>query len=212
MICSVLKSTRTTLPLRVQATPAFAGVFFPRTVDCSERARILYYNSAVSLPARISIIAALGRNRAIGRGNAMPWRLPEDLKRFKRLTMGHAVIMGRRTFESIGSPLQGRSNIVVTRSRDWSSSGCITVHSLDAALVAAGDRSGVFVIGGAQIYALAMPLVQRLYLTEIARDFEADAFFPEFERSRWREVSREQGSSGGAESFDYAFVEYERRG
>lgn len=164
----------------------------------------------MNLPPRISIIAALARNRAIGRGNAMPWRLPEDLKRFRRLTMGHAVIMGRKTFESIGVPLAGRNNIVITRSSDWSPPGCAVVHSFEGALAAVRGVEEAFVIGGAQIYALAMPLVQRLYLTEIARDFEADAFFPEFERSRWREVSRERRSSGGAGSFDYAFVEYER--
>ena len=163
------------------------------------------------LPARVAIVAALARNRAIGRDNAMPWRLPEDLKRFQRLTMGHAVIMGRKTFESIGSPLTGRSNIVITRSRDWVPSGCVAVHSLEAALDAAGSSREAFVIGGAQIYALAMPIAQRLHMTEIERDFEGDAFFPEFDRSRWREVSREPHASAGADTFDYAFVEYERR-
>ena len=159
---------------------------------------------------RVSIIAALARNRAIGRDNAMPWRLPEDLKRFKRLTMGHAVIMGRKTLESIGAPLPGRNNIVITRSGDWSRSGCLPVHSLEAALAAAGESEEAFVIGGAQIYALAMPLAQRLYMTEIERDFEGDAFFPELDRSRWREVSRERHACGGPEAFEYAFVEYER--
>jgi len=163
------------------------------------------------LPAPVAIVAALARNRAIGRDNAMPWRLPDDLKRFKRLTMGHAVIMGRKTFESIGSPLTGRNNIVITRSRDWNPSGCVAVHSLEAALGAAGNSREAFVIGGAQIYALAMPLAQRLHMTEIERDFEGDAFFPEFDLLRWREVSRERHVSAGADAFDYAFVEYERR-
>jgi dihydrofolate reductase len=166
----------------------------------------------VNLSPRISIVAALARNRAIGRGNAMPWRLPEDLKRFRRLTMGHAVIMGRKTFESIGVPLSGRNNIVITRSSDWSAPGCAVVHSLEGALAAARGVEEAFVIGGAQIYALALSFARRLYLTEIERDFEGDAFFPEFERSRWREVSRERRSSGGEGSFDYAFVEYERSG
>jgi dihydrofolate reductase len=160
--------------------------------------------------ARLTLIAALARNRAIGRDNAMPWRLPEDLKHFKRLTLGHAVIMGRKTFESLGSPLSGRDNIVITRSRDWSPPGCVVVHSLDAALASAESRGEAFVIGGAQIYALAMPLAQRLYLTEIERDFDGDAFFPEYDRSAWREVSRERHVEGGAEGFGYAFVEYER--
>lgn len=161
------------------------------------------------LGVRISIVAALARNRAIGRDNGMPWRLPEDLKRFKRVTMGHAVIMGRKTFESIGAALPGRSNIVITRSHDWTPSGCVIVHSLEAALSAVDESRTAFVIGGAQIYALALPLAQRLYLTEIERDFEGDAFFPQFDRSDWREVSRER-HAGGAEAFDYAFVEYER--
>jgi dihydrofolate reductase len=164
----------------------------------------------VSLPARICIIAALARNRAIGIGNAMPWRLPEDLKRFRRLTMGHAVIMGRKTFESIGTPLTGRNNIVITRSEDWSHSGCIVVHSLEAALSAAGGSGDAFVIGGAQIYALALPRAACLYMTEIDREFEGDAFFPEFDRSRWRETSRERRAADEPQGFDYAFVAYER--
>jgi dihydrofolate reductase len=203
--------TRTTLPLRVQAAPAIAGVFFWAFVR-RRKEGILYYNSAVRLPARISIVAALARNRAIGRGNTMPWRLPEDLKRFKRLTMGHAVIMGRKTFESIGSPLPGRNNIVITRSNGWSASGCVVAHTLETALLAAANDEEAFVIGGAQIYALALPLARRLHMTEIERDFEGDAFFPEFDRARWREVSREPYTSGGAEGFDYAFVDYERSG
>jgi dihydrofolate reductase len=164
----------------------------------------------VRRPARVSIIAALARNRAIGRGNAMPWRLPEDLSRFRRLTMGHAVIMGRKTFESIGSPLTGRNNIVVTRSPDWHRSRCVVVHSIEAALATVAESQNAFVIGGAQIYALAMPHAQRLYMTEIERDFDGDAFFPDFDRSHWREVSRERHASGGPQGFDYAFVEYER--
>lgn len=162
------------------------------------------------LAARVAIVAALARNRAIGRDNAMPWRLPEDLKRFKRLTMGHAVIMGRKTFESIGTPLVGRNNIVITRSREWSPSGCVVAHSLESALAAAGDSQETFVIGGAQIYALALLHAQRLHLTEIDRDFEGDAFFPDYDRSRWREVSRERHTSSGPDGFDYAFVEYDR--
>jgi dihydrofolate reductase len=159
---------------------------------------------------RLTLIAALARNRAIGRDNAMPWRLPEDLRRFKRLTLGHAVIMGRKTFESIGSPLPGRDNIVITRSPDWSPPGCAVVHSLDAALASVESRGEAFVIGGAQIYALAMPLAQRLYLTEIERDFDGDAFFPEYDPSAWREVSRERRVESGADGLGYAFVEYER--
>ncbi|HEY6241755.1 MAG TPA: dihydrofolate reductase [Burkholderiales bacterium] len=160
--------------------------------------------------SRIALIAAVARNGVIGSGNRMPWHLPEDLKRFRRLTLGHAVIMGRRTFESIGKPLAGRSNIVVTRSPDWTRVGCHTAHSLESALAAVHEPQDAFVIGGAEIYALAFPLADRLHVTEIERDFEGDVFFPQLDRSCWREVSRERHASGGAEGFAYAFVEYER--
>jgi len=141
----------------------------------------------------------------------MPWRLPEDLKRFRRLTIGHAVIMGRKTFESIGTPLTGRNNIVISRSREWARPGCVVVHDLEAALAAVEASRDAFVIGGAQIYALALPRAQRLHMTEIERDFEGDAFFPEFDRSLWREISRERHAARGNEGFDYAFVDYERK-
>ncbi len=157
----------------------------------------------------IGIIAAVARNRTIGRGNSLPWRLPEDLKRFRQLTLGHAVIMGRKTFESIGKPLSDRNNIVITRSQEWICAGCRAVHSLDGALAAVEESRYAFVIGGAEIYALALPLATRLYITEIERDFDGDAFFPVFDRSRWREASREQHASE-PDGFGYAFVEYER--
>jgi len=159
---------------------------------------------------RVCIIAAVARNGAIGRGNSLPWRLPEDLKRFRRLTLGHAVIMGRKTFESIGKPLVGRKNIVVTRSREWTRSGCEVAYSLEAALAAVEEPRNAFVIGGAEIYALALPRAWRLYITEIESDFDGDAFFPAFDRSRWREASRERHAPSEPDGFGYAFVEYER--
>src|SRR5712692_10003454 len=125
--------------------------------------------------SRVAIIAAVARNGVIGHRTRMPWHLPEDLRRFRRLTLGHAVIMGRRTFESIGKPLAGRSNIVVTRSRDWTRLGCHAAHSLESALAAVHEPLDAFVIGGAEIYALALPIACRLYMTEIERDFEGDA-------------------------------------
>ena len=164
---------------------------------------------------RVSLIAALAKNRTIGRDNAMPWRLPEDLKRFKQLTLGHTVIMGRKTFESIlaamGKPLPGRDSVVITRSREWSSPGCRVAHSIEAALAVAENQKEAFVIGGAEIYALALPLASRLYLTEIERDFEGDAFFPKFNRADWLETSRESHYLDGNGSFDYHFVVYDRR-
>jgi len=163
---------------------------------------------------RVCLIAAVARNKVIGRDNRIPWRLPEDLKHFRKLTLGHAVIMGRKTFESIvafsGKPLPGRDNIVITRSRDWSVTGCRITYSLDDALAAVPQGRDAFVIGGAEIYSLALPLASRLYMTEIGRDFEGDAFFPEFDRSRWQEIARESHEPGGEEGLGYAFVEYDR--
>ena len=159
--------------------------------------------------SRVVIIAAVASNGVIGYRNRMPWHLPEDLKRFRQLTLGHAVIMGRRTFESIGAPLAGRENIVITRSPDWTRSDCHAAHSLAAALAAVRARQDAFVIGGAQIYALALPIASRLHITEIERDFEGDAFFPEFDRSRWRETSRESRVLEGVGGFSYHFVAYD---
>ncbi len=157
----------------------------------------------------LSLIAAVARNRVIGRGNALPWHLPEDLKRFRQLTLGHPVVMGRRTYESIGRPLPGRDNIVVTRNAGLAIAGVRTAASLPAALDIAGERTA-FVIGGAEIYQLAFPLADRLYLTEVDADVEGDAFFPEFDRDRWRETAREPAPA--ASPMRYAFVTYSKIG
>ncbi len=158
--------------------------------------------------ALTALVAALARNRVIGVGNRLPWRLPEDLAHFKRLTMGAPVIMGRKTRDSIGRPLPGRRNIVVTRARDASWEGCVVAHSLDAALAAAHDAAVAFVIGGAELYAQALPRADRLHLTLIDADYAGDAWFPEFDAAEWREVAREPGVS--ADGLGYAFVDYER--
>lgn len=152
---------------------------------------------------RVALIAALARNRVIGAGSRLPWHLPADLKRFKQLTMGAPVIMGRKTHESIGKPLPGRRNIVVTRRAGAQWDGCDTAHSLAAALAAAGDAPEAFVIGGAELYAAALPLADRMYLTHIDADYAGDARFPEFDPADWRETAREPGSG-------FAFVTYER--
>lgn len=159
---------------------------------------------------RITIIAAVARNRAIGRGNALPWHLAGDLKRFKALTLGHPVVMGRKTFASIGRPLPGRENIVVTRSRSLAPAGCRVVHSLEEALAAAADAAEVFVIGGGEIYALALPLAHRLQLTEVDVEIEADAYFPAFDRGAWRELSRESHAAADPSGLRFEFVTYDR--
>jgi dihydrofolate reductase len=164
-------------------------------------------------PARqdIAIIAAVARNGIIGRGNALPWHLPEDLRRFKRLTLGAPVIMGRRTFDSIGRALPGRLNIVVSRNPRAEAPGCTLAGSLGEALAAAGAAPVVFVIGGSSLYAAALPVATRMYLTEIDADVEGDTRFPDYDRGQWRETGRETHEAGpGGPALHYAFVDYER--
>ena len=171
-------------------------------------------DSAAHRSPRIAIIAALARNRVIGRDGELPWRISEDLKRFKSLTMGHPVIMGRKTYESIvaisGKPLPGRDNIVITRSAGYSAPGCNVVHTFEEALAAAAGADEAFVIGGADVYAIALPHAQRLHLTEIDAEFEGDAFFPEFDLGAWRETLREAHWVQGPAGFRFDFVLYDR--
>ncbi|MBE7423969.1 MAG: dihydrofolate reductase [Zoogloeaceae bacterium] len=156
---------------------------------------------------RLSLIAAIAANGVIGAGNALPWRLPEDLRRFRALTLGHPVIMGRKTFESIGRPLPGRRNIVITRNREYQAAGCEVMVSLADALDACRDAGDeIFVIGGAQIYAEALPLAQRLYLTELKAEYPGDARFPQLDRAAWRECARERGTGSGI-AFEFAVYE-----
>jgi len=163
-----------------------------------------------SAPPRICLIAALAANRVIGSNNALPWHLPADLKRFKALTLGHPVLMGRKTHESIGKPLPGRCNLVITRNRAYGAAGCEVVHSLDEAIAACrGDRE-IFVIGGASLYHEALPRALCLEFTEIHADFEGDAVFPEYARSQWRETAREIHGAEAGIPFRYDFVRYER--
>lgn len=150
----------------------------------------------------------MARNRAIGIDNTLPWHLPEDLKHFKTLTMGHHMIMGRKTYESIGRPLPGRTTVIVSRDPDYRVAGCLTATSLQDALAACGDDPEVFFVGGATIYAQALPYAQRLYLTEIQKDVEGDAYFPEFDRSIWRETARQcQTTEAG---LAYCFITLDR--
>lgn len=135
-----------------------------------------------------SFVVAAAQNRVIGQGNRMPWHLPSDLAFFKRITMGHPIVMGRKTYESIGKPLPGRTNIVITRDPGFRAPGCVVVDSLEAAYRAAGDTDEVFVIGGAQIYQAAMANVDRIYLTEIQASPEGDTWFPEIDRRQWIET------------------------
>jgi dihydrofolate reductase len=164
-------------------------------------------------PVRLSILAAVARNGVMGRHNALPWHLPEDLKHFKALTMGHTIIMGRKTYASIGRVLPGRTNVIVTRQLDFCAPDAIVVHTLEDALDLNGRQDDVlFIIGGARLYEQTLDLVQRLYLTEIQQDFEGDTFFPAFDRSDWVEVSRERHVSDGKAGvpLEYHFVILDR--
>jgi dihydrofolate reductase len=160
------------------------------------------------VPPRLTLIAAVARNGVIGRDNKLPWKLSEDLKHFKALTMGHPMVMGRKTWESLPGRLPGRPHIVVTRNQSYKAEGATVVASLPAAVAAAGDTDEVFLIGGADLYSQAFEFADRLQLTEIDADFEGDAYFPNWDRSQWRETAREAHQTEAG--LGYAFVTYER--
>jgi dihydrofolate reductase len=160
----------------------------------------------------ISLIAAVAQNRAIGKDNQLLWHLPEDMRHFRETTRGKTVIMGRKTWESLPEkfrPLPGRRNIVVTRDRNFVAEGAELAHSLDEAIAAAGDDGETFVIGGAELYRQALPMAQRLYLTEVAQAYEGDVFFPEIQTAEWQEISRMQQCSNSG--MEFAFVIYQHR-
>jgi len=157
---------------------------------------------------KIYVVAAVAANGIIGAGGKLPWQLPEDLKHFRRLTLGHPVIMGRRTWESLGQALPGRENIVVSRTPGFEAPGAAVATSLSGAIALCTGEKLAFVIGGTEIFAAALPLASGVVLTEIHRDYEGDALFPPFDRSRWREAQREAHTSADGVRFD--FVLYER--
>ena len=158
----------------------------------------------------LSLIVAMALNRTIGINNRLPWRCPEDLKHFKALTMGHPMIMGRKTFDSIGKPLPGRTTIVVTRNVNLVIAGCLMAHSLEEAIASCKGADEIFIIGGAELYLQAMPLVETLYLTEIQQTVEGDEHFPEFNLADWQEVLREKYTQEVPQPLQYHFVTYRR--
>lgn len=153
---------------------------------------------------RITLIAALGRNRVIGRDGDMPWHLPGDLARFKATTMGHTLLMGRATFDAIGRVLPGRRTIVITRNPAWQHAGVETAHSFAEALALAGPADEVFVAGGGQVYAEAMPWAHRMVLTEVDQSPEGDTWFPEWVVDDWHEVAREEAAGWSVVTYDRA--------
>jgi len=158
---------------------------------------------------RLNLIVARARNGVIGRGGTLPWHLPEDLRHFKRTTFGHPIVMGRRTWQSIGRALPGRRSIVLTRNPRWSAPGCETAASLAQALAMCEGAAEVFVIGGAAVFAEALPQAQRLFVTEIDADFEGDTFFPPIDPAAWRETSREHLAQDAGRPFGIDFVTLE---
>ncbi len=160
----------------------------------------------------LSLIVAMSKNRVIGNRGQIPWHLPEDLAHFKQSTLGHPIIMGRKTFESIGKPLPGRKNIVITRNSTWGKEGVVTVNSLEEAILSCRAEKEAFVIGGAEIYAQAYPQVDRLFLTFIEKEFEGDAFFPNFSFEKDFQITSESGILlSQKEKLPYRFVNMERK-
>ena len=161
---------------------------------------------------RLTAVVAATENDVIGRDNGMPWHLPADLAHFKAITLGHPVLMGRRTFEAIGRPLPGRRNLVLSRSPDFAVPGVEVVHSLETAIAAAGDVPELMVIGGAALYTLALPRTDRVHLTRLHMTLDGDAHFPALPESQWREVSRSpRRPADGRNACDMTFLVLERR-
>lgn len=160
----------------------------------------------------ISAIVAMSQNRVIGINNQLPWHLPADLKHFKEITTGHPIIMGRKTFESIGKPLPNRTNIIVTRKKDYVAAGCIVVSSIEAAIRVASiiDSSEIFIIGGAEIFMVSLSIINRLYLTIIHDEIKGDVYFPELDSQQWREINATKHSSDDKNNYNYSFITLER--
>jgi dihydrofolate reductase len=157
----------------------------------------------------ISIIAAIAENGVIGRDNTLPWKLPADLQYFKKITMGHPIIMGRKNHEDIGRPLPGRQNIILTRDSTYQANGCTVVNSVEQAVHAA-EQEEIFIIGGAEIYRLFLPVADRLYITQIHQEVEGNVYFPKFDLKDWRLVSSEEHLADESNPMDYSFIVYDR--
>ena len=161
----------------------------------------------------ITLIAAIGKNNALGKNNDLIWHLPADLKRFRQLTTGHHMIMGRKTYESIGKPLPNRTTIIVSRNPEYFQEGCLTASSLENAIQIAKNEEVICIVGGEQIYrkALENNLVDALDITLVHDEFDADVFFPEIDLKIWEEISRENFKSDEKNKFDYSFIQYQKR-
>jgi len=160
----------------------------------------------------ITIIAAIANNNALGKDNDLIWYLPADLKRFKKVTSGHHILMGRNTFESIGKPLPNRTTVIITRNKAYKAEGCIVVDSIEKAIEVAKEDVKIFIIGGAEIYkqTIASNLVDQLDITKVHHEFDADVYFPEIDSTIWKEVSREDFEADEKNTYDYSFISYKK--
>jgi dihydrofolate reductase len=159
---------------------------------------------------KISLIVAMASNRAIGLNNQMPWHLSADLKKFKKITMGAPILMGRKTYESIGRPLPGRTNIIISRNPSYSQPDCLVFNDIEKALESCRDAEEIFVIGGSDLYKSMLPVADTLYLTQIHQEFPGDTFFPEIDAEQWIEVEREDIQDDPDVDFSYSFLKLER--
>ncbi len=157
---------------------------------------------------KISIIAAMGKNKEIGIDNSLPWEIKEDLIHFKKKTMGKPVIMGQKTFESVGKPFPGRTNIILSQDKNFKHQDCLIAESIDDALKKAGDVNEIMIIGGASVYPQFLPLADRMYLTLINDNFKANVFFPDFDFSEWKEIEKENKES---KKYKYAFIVLDKK-
>ncbi len=161
----------------------------------------------------ITIIAAIGKNNELGKNNDLIWHLPADLKRFKKVTSGHHILMGRNTYESIGKPLPNRTTVIITRNDNYFKDGCLIANSIDEAIQLSKDDEEIFIIGGAQVYdqAINNPAVGKLDITLVHESFDADVYFPNIDTTIWEEVSREDFKADDKNKYDYSFVSYKRK-
>lgn len=160
----------------------------------------------------LTIIAAVAENNALGKNNDLIWHLPADLKRFKKVTLGHHIIMGRKTFESLGKPLPNRTTIIISRNKSFSAEGCIVVSSLEDAIIHAREDNNPYILGGGEIYKQALAYADFLDLTLVHHSFEeADTFFPEIDLSKWSEIEREDFKADAKHAYDYSFVRYKKK-
>lgn len=160
---------------------------------------------------QLSIIAAMGRNRVIGRENRLPWHLPNDLRHFKALTLGKPLLMGRKTWESLPGLLPGRRHLVISRNPHYEAKGAETAYSLAEAIAIAGPVEEVMLIGGGELYAQALPLAQRLYLTLVDAELEGDTFFPQYEAADWQLMQQQDHVADDRHVFGYSFLDYQRK-